>query len=268
MTAVGRGHLELWSAALTAVVVWLLVLDARPRVSPGQRRAWRRRLPWFLAAVGSGVLFSVRGLVDLVLVVDLTVAGVVAAVVARLVVRARGRASAERRRTQVVAACDALVAELRSGRPPQMALEQVAQEWSELAPAASAARLGGDIPASLRELAALPGAEPLTAVAAAWQVSTRSGASLAEVLDRLGRALREQEDTARETSAAVAPARATAHLLAALPLVGLGLGAVLGGDPLHVLLATPVGSVLLAIGAALALAGVLWVERLVTTVEG
>lgn len=268
MTSVGGGHPLLPSAALAATVGWLLVLDARARVTRTPRRTWRERLPWAATVAVAGCGFLVRGLLDLMLVVDLAVASVVAAFAALLVKRARARAAAARRRTRVVAACDSLVAELRSGRPPQLALEQVAEEWLELAPAASGARLGGDVPGALRQLASLPGAEPLTEVAAAWQVSIRSGAGLAEVLDRLGAALREQEDINRETAAAVAPARATAQLLAVLPLVGLGLGAALGGDPLHVLLGTPVGSVLLALGTALALAGVLWVERLVTAAEG
>lgn len=261
------GHPEVVSAALAATVVWLLVLDDRGRMFREQSRSWRERLSWGLFVAAAGGIVLLRDVLDLMLVVDLGVGSGVILVATRLVRRARARTAAVSRRTQVVAACDALVAELRSGRPPQAALEQVALEWQPLAAVASGARLGGDVPDALRQLAASPGAEPLAEVAAAWQVSTRSGAGLAEVLDRLGAGLREQEDIAREIAAAVAPARATAHLLAVLPLVGLGLGTALGGDPLHVLLGTPIGSVLLALGAALAVAGVVWVERLVTAAE-
>lgn len=261
------GHSAVVSAALAAVVVWLLVLDDRGRMVRERRPSRRERLSWGLVVAVAGGTVLLRDVLDLVLLVDLGVGVAVVVVASRLVRRARGRATAVRRRTQVVAACDALVAELRSGRPPQVALELVALEWPPLAPVASGARLGGDVPDALRQLAASPGAEPLADVAAAWQVSTRSGAGLADVLDRLGAALREQEDVAREITAAVAPARATAHLLAVLPLVGLGLGTALGGDPLHVLLGTPIGSVLLALGATLAVAGVVWVERLVTAAE-
>ena len=261
------GHLQTASAVFAAVAVGLMILDDRSRLAPRSFPPWRRHLPLVAGLSLLGVALALRALLDLVLLIDLAVAGTVLVATYKLAERARGRAAASGRRTQVIAACDALVAELHSGRPPQGALEQVAQEWPELAPVASAARPGADVPDALREVATRPGAEALLDVAAAWQVSSRSGASLAGVLDMLSATLRDQQDLIRETAAAVAPARATAHLLAVLPVVGLGLGVALGGDPLHVLLRTAVGSLLLLVGTSLALAGVLWVERLVTSVE-
>lgn len=267
MIATPAGSLELVSAALAAVAGWLLVLDddrlSRP---PGIRLRLRLRPLGALGAAAAGVVAI--GLVNPLLVVNGLVGVVVAAVVAHLVAQTRRRTAAAQRRLRVLALCDALVAELRSGQSTLSALERVAEEWDELTSVASAARMGADVPTALRSTAALPGAEALSEVAAAWQVSARSGAGLAEVLERMGAAVREQEDVARESAAALAPARATAHLLGVLPLVGLALGTALGGDPLHVLFATPVGTALLALGAALALTGVLWVERLVTTAAG
>jgi tight adherence protein B len=46
------------------------------------------------------------------------------------------------------------------------------------------------------------------------------------------------------------------------------LGTALGGDPLQILLGTPVGTVLLVLGASLSLVGLLWVEHLVNVVAG
>jgi tight adherence protein B len=160
------------------------------------------------------------------------------------------------------------VAELRSGQPTLRALERVAEEWSDLSSVASAARMGADVPHAFRTLALLPGAAALTELAAAWQVSVRSGAGLAGVLERMSETMRDQDDIAREVAAAVAPARATAQLLGVLPVVGLGLGTALGGDPLQILLGTPVGTVLLVLGASLSLVGLLWVEHLVNVVAG
>ena len=65
-----------------------------------------------------------------------------------------------------------------------------------------------------------PGAEGLRLVAASWHVSGRSGAGLAAVLDRVGAALREDEEAHAEVTAALGLPRATAKLLAGLPLVG------------------------------------------------
>ncbi len=267
MTPLPAAALEVVTVALAAVAGWLLVPDDRARAGAPGATTRRAHLLWLLAAGMGAAGAALRDVLDLIMVVDLLVAVTVVAATLRLVHRARVRAAAARRRTQVVHACDALAAELHSGRPPQAALEQVALEWTELAPAAAEARLGGDAARALRALADRPGGQSLREVAAAWQVSARSGASLAQVLDRVGVALRDQEDVANETAAAVAPARATAHLLAVLPVVGLGLGAVLGGDPLRVLFASSVGSLLLVLGSALAMAGVFWVERLVTSVE-
>lgn len=258
------GELPLLSALLAGLICWLLVVDDA-RLARASRVSWRVRP--HLAAVGVAAVLAF-GVANPFLVVDVVVASAVSGVVVQLVGRARARAVAAARRAQVLTACDSLVAELRSGQPTLRALERVAEEWTELSPVASAARMGADVANALRHLAVLPGAAALTELAAAWQVSLRSGAGLADVLERMSQALREQEDIAREIAAAVAPARATAQLLAVLPVVGLGLGTALGGDPLHVLFGTPVGTVLLVLGATLSLVGVLWVEHLVTTSAG
>jgi tight adherence protein B len=257
--------LSLVSALLAALACWLLVVDDA-RLARTSRTRWRPGPA--LTGVWIAVAVVASGWANPLLVANGVVAACVAGVVGHLVARARSRAAAAARRARVVVACDSLVAELRSGQPTLRALERVAEEWTELMPVATAARMGADVPNALRSLARLPGARAFTELAAAWQVSSRSGAGLAGVLDRMSAAIREQEDIARETAAAVAPARATAHLLGVLPVVGLGLGTALGGDPLHVLFGTPVGTVLLALGVALALVGVLWVEHLITSAAG
>jgi tight adherence protein B len=50
--------------------------------------------------------------------------------------------------------------------------------------------------------------------------------------------------------------------MAVLPFCGLGMGYLLGGDPLHFLLSSPYGSACLVLGVALAAGGVLWIDRL------
>ncbi|MER6596151.1 hypothetical protein ABT214_30735, partial [Micromonospora purpureochromogenes] len=59
-----------------------------------------------------------------------------------------------------------------------------------------------------------------------------------------------------------AGARATALLLAALPLGGIGLGYSIGADPVAVLLHTPVGAVSALTAMGLQIGGLLWAERL------
>jgi tight adherence protein B len=189
------------------------------------------------------------------------------AAVARLRGLSVRRASAAQRRLRVIETCDLLAAELRAGLPAGRTLMHASQAWPVLEPAAAASRLGGDVPAALRRLARVPGAESLTAVAAAWQIAERSGAGLAAVLDRIGEALRADEAVRREVTASLAPPRATARMLAVLPLFGLLLGVGLGGDPVAFLLGSTLGVGCLSLGAGLALGGLAWVEYLATAAE-
>ena len=56
--------------------------------------------------------------------------------------------------------------------------------------------------------------------------------------------------------------RATAGLLAVLPVLGLGMGAAMGARPWHVLTATGPGRLALLLGVGFDLLGVMWTERL------
>ena len=179
--------------------------------------------------------------------------------------RLRNRRADQRR--EAVDVCDALVAELRSGQPPGHALAWVVRSWPGLERASTVAGLGGDVPGSLRQLAARPGAEPFGRIAAGWEVAQRRGAGLADVLDCLSRSLRDDEDVRREISASLRPTRATGRLLALLPVFGLGLGYTMGADPLAVLVGSTLGASCLALGAALAVGGLFWVERIADRAE-
>lgn len=132
---------------------------------------------------------------------------------------------------------------------------------------ASTARMGGDVPAALRNMSLRPGAEPFAQVAAGWDVAYRSGAGLADVIDRLSLTLRSDEDVRLEIAGALGPPRATARLLAVLPLFGAGLGVSLGGDPFGVLFGSMFGALCLAGGSVLALTGLFWVEHLAAKAE-
>ena len=133
--------------------------------------------------------------------------------------------------------------------------------------AAAACRMGGDVAGALRAAALKPWAENLDELAAAWEVCERSGAPMARVLDRLGDGIRDERETQREISAGLGPAKATARLMAVLPLFGLGMGVSMGARPVHILLDTVVGSLCLAAGAALACAGVWWVDQIAARAE-
>jgi len=124
-----------------------------------------------------------------------------------------------------------------------------------------------DVPDALLTIASVPGGEALADAAAAWSIADATGAPLAVVLERVSDAVQATVDVDREVEVEAAPARATARLMAFLPLIGIGLGTTLGADPLGVLIGTGLGVGCLIAGLALACAGVWWIERLVAVVE-
>lgn len=177
------------------------------------------------------------------------------------------RKAALARSSAVREVCEVLAAELRAGRTPDEALVAAPKLFPELGPAVLAGKLGADVPAAVREIKAPGATGALHALAAAWSVADRSGAGLAVVLDRLTTKLRADEELREEVSAQLAAPRATARVVATLPLAGLGLGLGLGADPLAFLVGTPVGLGCLLVGAGLVLAGLAWVERLARRAE-
>ena len=211
-----------------------------------------------LAGVAGALVATVDGLR---LALALIVLGCAAAV-AQLVRRARRAAAAELRQALVVAVCEALVGELRAGQPLVTSLEHCVEVWPEFAPVVAAGRLDADVPTALRRLACQPGAEGLREVAAAWQLSQRSGAGLATALAQVAGTARQRQATRHLVHGELASAQATARLVALLPVASLAMSAGIGGDPWHFLLATPVGLACLGLGACFALAGLLWIDRI------
>jgi tight adherence protein B len=99
-------------------------------------------------------------------------------------------------------------------------------------------------------------------VVAAMALAQACGAPLADVLDRLDAHLRAVDRTRSVASSQAAGARVSAGLLAAMPVAGVGLGAVVGVDAWEVLLRTPAGALALFLAVALQLGGLAWAARL------
>ncbi|MFJ9441909.1 type II secretion system F family protein [Kitasatospora sp. NPDC101235] len=188
--------------------------------------------------------------------------------------RRRLAAEARHRAAAVVDLCAGLAGELRGGATPEQALHLVTARLAadpeglrrlgeEPAARLAAGRYGGDVPAALHLLAELPGGSGAAAVAACWRVAADSGSGLAAALDRVAEALRGERALAEEIAGELAGPRTTIAVLAALPGVGLLLGAALGARPLEVLLHTPAGLGCLVAGAVLEGLGVLWTARIV-----
>ncbi|MFG1998409.1 type II secretion system F family protein [Spirillospora sp. NPDC048911] len=119
----------------------------------------------------------------------------------------------------------------------------------------------------LERLAARPGAEGLRLLAACWRIGAERGGTLAAVLDGLASALRDEEAQRQDVAAQLAGPRATARLLAGLPLLGLGMAAAMGANPLAFLFGTGPGVCFLTVGLALDAVGLGWTQRLARAAE-
>jgi tight adherence protein B len=174
--------------------------------------------------------------------------------------------SAERRSELLVEAGETLVGELLAGQPLVSALYRSVSVWPELEPVASASGLGADVPAAMRRLARRPGAEAMAEVAAAWQLGEGSGAGLSRSLEQVLVTTRGRQETRRRVRAELASARATARLVAVLPLLSLVAAQSMGAQPWQFLLATPAGVGCLAAGLLLGFSGLWWIERIAASV--
>ncbi|MCW2570421.1 MAG: hypothetical protein JWO88_479 [Frankiales bacterium] len=196
-------------------------------------------------------------------------AGIAVALVPRSQARRRQELDAVRERSRALDALSLLAAELRVGRPPADALAVAAEVAAgpardALAAAATAARLGGDVVTAL-SVGGSAVTDVLRALGVCWQVCSEAGSGLAAAIQRLEEGLRAAEAQRRATAAELAGPRATAQLLAVLPLLGVGLASALGAHPVRLLFHTALGLACLAAALILDALGVVWTRRLVAT---
>ncbi|MET7667808.1 type II secretion system F family protein [Micromonospora luteifusca] len=207
----------------------------RPSARSSQRVPWstRRVLP-LVGVLGGGVGAVVGGPVAAVAV------GGYGALAVRAVLRWRLNRTAERSRRSGLDQLCGLAADLRAGLPVQHAIESAA--------------VGRDGSDRLRQL-----------TSAAVRLADRTGAPLAELVERIEADARATDRGLAAAAAQAAGARATAWLLAALPIGGIGLGYGIGVDPVAVLLHSTVGGACAVLAVALQVVGLLWAERLGAT---
>ena len=99
------------------------------------------------------------------------------------------------------------------------------------------------------------------------RMSENAGAPLATSLERAAEHAEERIDAFLGRQSALAAPRATGRILSWLPLIGLGLGVLMGSDPLGVLTGSVAGALTGLLGLALALMGRRWTARLVRRAE-
>ncbi|MCA0144742.1 type II secretion system F family protein [Blastococcus sp. LR1] len=230
-----------------------------PSVAAGSREVRPVPLPAAAAVLaGSAAVLVSTGLV-----------AVLAAGCAALAVRGwharRELAADQARLSTLIEVLAAFAAELRAGRTLEEAVRGAVADCPDEDTAAALVRAVRAPVASVPGMAASADgrASALDRLSAAVALSARTGCSLAAVVSAVEDDLRARQRRRRELLVATAGPRASARLLAGLPLLGLAMGSGVGADPWQVLTRTGTGQVLLVVGVLLEGAGIAWTGRLV-----
>lgn len=253
-------------ALLVALALLALPPSPRRRLRP---MSARRRV---VDARGVGCLAACAAVAGVVLLPLTTVlaGAAVAATVSLRYRRRRQRLRAAGEGRALEAALDVLVGELRVGVHPVQAFGVAADETAgavsiSLRGVAARARLGADVVAGLRS-AARSSAQPTQwyRLAACWQLAAEHGLAIATLMRTAQRDIVERQRFSSRVDSAMAGARATAAILAGLPVLGVLLGQLIGARPLSFLLGGHAGGWLLVVGSVLTCTGLLWSDRIIT----
>lgn len=258
------------SAAAFALGLAVLVSpgSSKSRAKALNARPLRRlRLPVVPCAICVGAAMSMLAPISVVVAL-----GLLAATLLRRgrLLRRRTERGEEARALQD--ALDALVAELRVGVHPVAAVEAAAAEArgsvsASLSAVAARAKLGADVAAGLRvqgQRSAAP--ECWERLAVCWQLAHDHGVGIATLMQAAAHDIAERERFRSHVDAGMAGARATAAILAGLPVLGLLLGHAIGADPVGFLLSGGAGGWLLVAGTSLICCGLLWSDSITTRV--
>jgi tight adherence protein B len=93
-------------------------------------------------------------------------------------------------------------------------------------------------------------------------LSSQSGSSINEALTQVADKLMTRRNQEQMIATELASTKATVFVLAGLPLIGAGMGFILGSDSISWLLGSSAGRICLVLGLGLELVGWLWIKRL------
>lgn len=230
-----------------------------------------RLIPTEAAGAGARVVVSAVAVAVAVLLLSPAVVVSLAVLGATVVFRGR-RHRRDRRRRQdgdaLAAALETLVGELRVGAHPVRAFGIAAAEsrgtiGDTLRAVSARARLGADVAGGLRAVTARSSIPvQWERLAVCWQLAAEYGLAMAALMRAAQRDIVERQRFAARVESGLAGARATAAILAGLPVLGVLLGQLIGAHPVAFLCGGGAGGWLLVVGVALACAGLLWADRI------
>lgn len=176
--------------------------------------------------------------------------------------RRRGRLRAE-----LPEVLDVVARSLRGGRSLHQALEDVVDSAQgplrdEFAEALRHSHQGQSLEAALRSTAKRIDDAEVSTTMQALLLAIESGGGPSRALDGIGQSARDRAALRDEVAALVSQARTSMRVLAALPIVFVGIGALVDPSSLTFFASDPVGRLCLLGGVVLDVLGFAWMHRL------
>jgi tight adherence protein B len=238
--------------AAVALAAAVLVLPSSPRRRLARADRSRKRLPPRAAGWVTVCALAVGAVL-----LPLTTVLAASVLVATLALRFRRRRCSDRgsgESRELETAIDVLVGELRIGAHPAAAFAVAAHETA--GPVAGvAAGLRGVGETSVLQ-------SHWERLAVCWQLAADHGLAMSALMQAAQRDIAERQRFSGQVRSAMAGARATAAILASLPLFSVVMGQLIGARPMAFLLGGQLGGCLLVVGLTLVCGGLLWSDRI------
>lgn len=254
-------------SGITVAALALAVALLMHAVSPRQRLAVPTRRParagWKAIAV---VAFTVAA-ASLPLSASIA-ASILAGTMTWRICRRNRHRNAVRDGRALAGALEVFVGELRIGAHPVRALSAAAADTAgpvgaALSTAAARAGLGASVAEGLRGAGMRsPLSSDFDRLALSWQLAVDHGLAVSVLMRAAQTDIVERQRFSARVRASMAGARATAAILAGLPLLGLVLGESVGAAPVAFLCGGGMGGWFLVAGTVLVCCGLIWADHI------
>lgn len=276
----GAGHDEHFVPPRNDRSGWASATSLADRLSGEKRAAWARRvddaldlagfhLPAASVIGGVAAACSVAAVAGFALLgpLGVLVFGGLPAVAVVLVVRARMAKRRVQFAQQLPDTLGLVAASLRAGISLPQAMASVAADSpqptaDEFQRVVSEVRLGVELATSLRNLGDRMDSADLRWAIGAIEIHRDIGGDLAEVLDKVVETIRSRNRVKNQIRILTAEGRLSAWILGILPPAMLLIISFLNPGYIRELTGRPLGWVLLGVGAALLIVGLLWMRRM------
>jgi tight adherence protein B len=174
-------------------------------------------------------------------------------------------------RDQLVGATRGLAAQVRAGLPLMEGLGAISGDTPEplgglLRRAVNQSEQGRALKAILLEMKERLRIESFSLLVVALLIAEERGGRLAEVLERIGHSLQEQQRVERKRETDTAAGRLLVNILASFPALFLGLFYLLDPEGTGLVFSTLAGQIVLCVVAAIAVGSFLWGRRILARI--